>query len=148
MQRNGAARPNASRRVDMVILKDGEAIVVVEAKGIPIPDEFRSAVLAQIQHYAQRTNSRWALLVDPETVRIFARDLVEQPVATIPSDQILRWAGVDRTDVIGESTLLLAIEWWLTDALRLSELPRHFPDLAAFAHDLSQSDQVLMDATV
>lgn len=148
MERYSTALQASTRRADLLIAKDGHVTAVVEAKGLPIPQELHRAVLEQVRHFAQLTHSRWALLADPVTVRVFSHDRVEQPVATIPSAQILDWVGIDRRGTVGESTLLLAIEWWLTNKEKLAELPRSFPELAEFAQDVSQSDQVVTDAAI
>lgn len=133
---------------DLVVLRDGRPTAVVEAKGIPVPADFRRPVLAQIRHYARLTHSRWAILADPVSITVFSGDAVEQPVATIPSGQLLDWAGLRNVKILGESTLLLAIERWLTNKERLAELPALYPALGEFARDMSESEQVLTDARI
>jgi hypothetical protein len=138
----------ARRHADLLFLQDERVIAVIEAKGRAMPDEYYRAVLEQVRDYARLTSSRWTLLADPIAVRIFPGESVEQPIAVIPSEQVLAWADIATPEPVGESTLLLALEWWLTDQARLSQLPERFPQLAGFAHDLSECDQVLLDAAV
>jgi hypothetical protein len=148
MDRESITTRDAARRVDMVFLTDGKPTAVIEVKGRPIRQEYHRAVLEQIRHYAQLADSPWSLLVDPIAVRVFSRDLVEQPVATIPSELVLGWSGLDTTRAVGERTLLLAVEWWLSDKELLARLPEQFPKLSEFAHDLRRSDEVMRDAIV
>ena len=148
MESYSPALIQAHRRADLLFLKDGRPIAVVEAKRLAIPEEYYQAVLEQVRDYARLTNSRWTLLADPVAVRVFLGEQVEQLVAVLPAEQVLAWAAIAKAEPVGDSTLLLAIEWWLTDQERLSELPEMFPQLADFAADLRECDQVLLDAAV
>jgi hypothetical protein len=132
---------------DLVLLEQDRPVVLVEAKGRPTPPEFRRAVLVQLQDYATRLNSSWSLLVDPETARIFRGDNLSEPVVTIPTERIVRDASPPDFKVIGERTLLQAIERWLHGLAEYSSLLNDYPALRELAQDIRRTEEWIRDYT-
>ena len=135
------------QEVDLLLLRDGEPIAVVEAKGIPIATEFRRAVLEQLRMYARETGSRWALLVDPVSTLVYRSERIGEPVAEIPTREVLQSAALDQTIPLGGRLLLLAVERWLS-ATPASPQPDGRPELADFFRDISRSNQLVRDARI
>lgn len=120
-------------RLDLVLLKQGRPVAVVEAKARPIPAAFEKATRQQLLRYATATNSHWAILVDPEEARIFCTYETSMPYATLPTREILGIANI-RSGVVGERVLLEAVNRWLASPSDI--LIRH-PQLRDFVKAVS-----------
>jgi Type I restriction enzyme R protein N terminus (HSDR_N) len=132
-------------KADLVALREGKPLVVVEAKRRPVPPSFREAVLQQLKDYGEATQSRWLLLADPRSVDIYRNDELEGPKATLDTREILDSTELSSVSIIGESILLLAIERWMR-ALRQSSLfaSRH-PELTDFVRDVAVADDFVRE---
>jgi hypothetical protein len=130
---------------DLVLLEDGHPVILVDAKRSPAPPEFRSAVAARLQDLTTRLNSSWSLLVDPETARVYRGDNLEDPVATIPTERIVRDASPPDFAVIGQRTLLQAIERWLQRLTVESSLVDSYPALHDLAQDIARTEEWIRD---
>src|SRR5438477_496805 len=75
-------------RADMVLLENGQPVVLVEAKRRVVPD-LRDAALEQLRSYAQRLGNRWTLLIEPEKTAIYQGAHVDKPFAELPTREIL-----------------------------------------------------------
>src|SRR5262245_23828589 len=98
---------------DLVVLKQGRPVAVVEAKARPVPPSFQQAVLHQLRNFAAHTGSRWSILVDPENVTIFRGTNVDRPWITLSTGELLRPTTLSRSGVVGERVLLEAVDRWL-----------------------------------
>ena len=121
---------------DLLLIKDGRPLVVVEAKTRPISPDFESAVCQPLQAYSTEIGSRWALLIDPKAARIFHDN---KPVETLSTEEILGKPGKPLASgprVIGEQTLLIAADQWLHELPHRDDVLRYHPKLQEFASEL------------
>ena len=124
-------------RPDLVVLKQGRPVAVVEAKGRPVSRSFQQAVLHQLRKFATDTGSPWSILVDPESLAIFRGTDVDHPWITLSTGEELRPTTLSRTGVVGERVLLEAVDRWLHELpTRRDTLQRH-PTLRDFVKDVS-----------
>lgn len=122
---------------DLLLSKEGRPIVVVEAKARPISPDFEPAVSRQLEAYSTEIGTRWALLVDPKNTRIFR---LNQPIAVLSTEEILGQAFPIQPSIIGEQTLLIAVDRWLHDLPNHDDVLRRYPMLKEFASELVGAD--------
>lgn len=128
-------------RVDLVLLRQGHPVVVVEAKAHPVPPDFREAVLEQLRLYAMRTNSEWLLAVDPHSALIYSRDSIGVPVAKITTSEIVESAGLPGVTDVGESVLVIAVDRWLRSLPTSAQVLKRYPELSEFVEALREVDE-------
>lgn len=121
---------------DLVFLKQGRPVAVVEAKGRPVPASFRDAVHRQLHSYVTATNSRWSILVDPDRTTIFRSQELNKPLSVLSTGEVLGTAQI-RSGVIGERVLLQAINRWIHELARHREVLESHPELREFVDDFS-----------
>ena len=95
-------------RPDLVFMKQGNPVAVVEAKGRPVPSSFEDAVRHQLRHYAAATSSPWSILVDPDRTTIFRSLELTRPWSSFSTREVLRTVNI-RSEAIGERALLAVI---------------------------------------
>ncbi len=132
---------------DLVLLEHGQPLVVVEAKARPVPRAFKSSVLAQLRYFASKTGSRWSLLADPETIRIYQEPELDQPVAEIATQDLLRTVGLSSVEVVGEGVLLMALDRWFK-AIAGNGKSGLTPALSDFAHAVRGADETVREFIV
>lgn len=98
---------------DLVLLKDGRPVVLVEAKGRALAPESLRTALSQLSSYASATHSEWAILIDPEVTRVFLAARIPETAVVIPTRRILAEADLGSVSTIGEAVLVLATQRWL-----------------------------------
>ena len=133
---------------DLVLLKEGRPIIVVEAKGRPIPPAFHDAVREQIRFYAQRTESRWSVLVDPASMRVYKGSAVDAPVVEMPTIELLKAVGIGSEYRVGEQLLLTAVDRWLRTLADPSSTGKHDPRLYELADDMQSVDEVTAEFAI
>lgn len=133
-------------RADLVLLEHGHPLVVVEAKARPTPNAFESSVLAQLRYLASKTGSRWSLLADPQTVRVY-RDQEPGPVAEIATREIMRAVGLTAVDAVGKGVLLIALDRWFK-AMAGNGKSSLSPALSDFAHAVQDADETVREFVV
>lgn len=121
---------------DLVFLKQGKPIAVVEAKGRPVPPSFQNAVRQQLLSYVTATSSPWSILVDPEQTTIFRSYEVNRPWTTLSTGEVLQTAAI-RSEAVGERVLLEAVIRWVHGLSRHREILDRHPELREFVKDLS-----------
>jgi hypothetical protein len=122
---------------DLVIRsKEGRVIAVVEAKSRPVSRTFESPVYEQLRNYTNAVNGSWAVLVDPETTRIFRQSDLTHPWVTFSTGEILESVSRGQLPVIGERTLLVALNRWLKDPRSRTALVARYPSLGEFFADV------------
>jgi hypothetical protein len=122
---------------DLVFLRQGQPIAVVEAKGRPVPASFQNAVRHQLHHYMTATNSPWSILVDPDHTTIFRRYEVNRPWSTLSTGELFGTANI-RAEVIGERVLLEAVNRWVHELPHHREILDRHPELRDFVKDVSE----------
>jgi hypothetical protein len=122
---------------DLVILKQGKPIAIVEAKARPVSAPFREAVRDQLRAYATLTNSPWSILVDPDDTLIFRRLDIRQPWVALPTGELLDASNCPPPKVLGERTLLRAVDRWVHELPRHPDILARHPRLREFADDVS-----------
>ncbi len=98
----------SSTTADLVLLQDGHPVIIVEAKSRPIPHDFERAVREQVRMFAGHTGSQWSILIDPVTTMIFQGERTHEPLATIPTEEIIELADLS-SKIVGERLLLIAV---------------------------------------
>ncbi len=131
--------------IDLVALQGGRPLVAVEAKSRPVPDDFRGPVLEQLREGLEATQSRWAVLAAPDRVEFYRHDDLEQPRASIPSEEILRAAGLEDSPVVGEALLTTAMERWLQRLRSDHAFGARYPALKDFFELARRADDVVRD---
>ena len=126
----------AERRPDLVFMRQGKPVAVVEAKGRPVPSSFADAVRHQLRHYATATSSPWSILVDPDRTTIFRSHELTRPWASFSTREVLRTANIP-PDAVGERVLLEAIDRWVHELPRHREILDRHPELQEFVEDMS-----------
>lgn len=121
---------------DLVFLREGKPVAVVEAKARPIPESFQNAVRRQLLGYVTATNSLWSILVDPDNTTIFRSCELSRPWAVLSTGEVLRTANV-RSKAVGERVLLDAVSRWVHGLRRHREVLDLHPELREFVTDLS-----------
>lgn len=124
-------------RPDLVIVKQGRPVAVVEAKGRPIPPSFQNAVRHQLRRYVDEAQSRWSILADPEHTRIFRDQELERPWTTLATAEVLAAANIRRGAVIGERVLVDAVDRWVRALSSDHEMLARHPELREFVQDVS-----------
>lgn len=130
----------SSTTADLVLLQDGHPVIVVEAKSRRIPPDFERAVREQVRMYAGYTGSRWSILIDPVTTMIFQGEHTHEPLATIPTKEIIESADLPTRDV-GEQLLLIAVRRWLHLLPQEEQFLKRFPKLADFVQTVGHVDE-------
>lgn len=126
---------------DLVVLREGRPVAVVEAKGRPVQPPFQESVVRQLQAFSTSVNSPWLLLVDPEKTQIFRSIDITRPVVTLSTGEIVRQETPVRPSVIGERTVLFAVDRWLHDPALVAQ----HAELREFAKDLSNHVTIVRD---
>ncbi len=124
-------------RPDLVILKEGRPLVVVEAKARPIPRRFEDAVLRQLGTYATTCSTPWSILVDPEKTTIFRSEDMTRPWTVLSTGELLQATDFPQSSVVGERVLLRAVDRWVHGLPTRREILTRHPELTAFAKDLT-----------
>lgn len=124
-------------RPDLVVLREGRPVAVIEAKGRPVQAPFQESVVRQLQDFSTSVNSPWLLLIDPVNTQIFRSVDITRPVTTLSTGEIVQQEPPFRPSVIGESTLLFAVDRWLHDLPQRRALFDRHPELKDLAKDLS-----------
>ncbi|CCF84211.1 hypothetical protein [Nitrolancea hollandica] len=137
----------SSTIADLVLLQDGHPVVVVEAKPRPIPPDFERAVRAQVRMFAGQTGSQWSILADPVTTMIFQGEHTNEPLATIPTKEIIESADL-HLEIVGERLLLIAIRRWLRSLPQEEQFLKRFPELAGFVQTVRHGDEFASDYPV
>jgi hypothetical protein len=135
-------------KADLVAMHEGRPLVLVEAKGRPVPESFRNAVLEQLKSYGAATQSRWLLLADPRSIDIYRQDALDAPQATLATDEIVESAALSKVSSIGERILLLAIERWLRELGQGPHFTSKHPELRDFVHDVAEADDFVREFDV
>lgn len=125
---------------DLLFAKAGHPIIAVEAKSRPVSRDFESAVHRQLQVYSTQLGTRWALLVDPREIRIFK---LTKPFASLSTEEFLSEAFPSRPGVIGEQTLLLAVNRLLPKLSHRRDFLRRHPELEELASDLVDAEPIV-----
>lgn len=131
--------------IDLVALQGGRPLVAVEAKSRPVPDDFRGPVLEQLREGLEATQSRWAVLAAPDRVEFYRHDDLEQPRASIPSEEILRAAGLEGVAAVGKGILTLAMKRWFGQLQSEHAFSDRYPSLAEFFETARRADSVIED---
>ena len=124
-------------RADMVVLRDGKPIAVIEAKRHPVRPPFQEPVVRELSEYSTSVNSPWMVLVDPEKTQFFRSGEMTRPIATLSTGEIVEQETPSRPDVIGERTLLFAVDRWLHGLPQRTQFVSRHPELRDFALDIS-----------
>lgn len=128
---------------DLILRSErGDPIVVVEAKGRPIPQLFSEIRRLQIEMSVRDTRSTWSLLIDPVSARIEQHTGSTAERVQIPTAEILSAAGLSDTDVVGRQVLLLAAERWLRSLRTSSTFVRRYPGLIHLAQEIEHADRL------
>ncbi len=128
---------------DLILTKAGRPIAVVEAKTRPVSRDFEPAVYRQLQVFSTDVGTPWAILVDPKDTRIFLRN---QPFIVLSTEEVLSTAFTSRPKVVGERTLLVALDHWFHELPRRPDLLRQHPKLEEFAHAIAGAESTLESA--
>jgi hypothetical protein len=121
---------------DLVFLKQGKPVAVVEAKARPVPASFQDAVMQQLRRYVTATSSPWSILVDPQQTTIFRDYEMSRPWATLSTGEVLGIANI-RSEIVGERVLLEAVNRWVHELPRHREILDRHPELRDFVMDIS-----------
>ena len=135
-------------QADLVVLKGGEPIVVVEAKGRAVSGDFSTAVVRQLQQMAIATNAQWAILADPEHVTVYETSAFGNAVASLSTDKIRIAADGEVRQPQGEHTLLVAVESWLRRLPENTQVLRTYPELQKLARVLIGADRYSFEYSV
>lgn len=122
--------------VTLNLLDRSRPLVVVEAKDRALRPQFREPLIQQLHSYSTECNSRWFLVVDPEKTSVY-RTADRQPVASLSTGEIVNDEIGSQLGVVGEQTLLLAVDKWLHDRPSLRRFADRYPDLQEFVTDVS-----------
>ncbi len=133
-------------RVDLLVRSRGRTIAVVEAKALALPPNLLAVAHEQLRRYVQETGSAWSVLADPDLVRVYERDVFGEPVATFSTNLLLQAAGLEAAPHVGEGVLVLALQRWLEDPLRVSAGADN--RLSLFVAAIRDSDEILAEAQV
>src|SRR5262245_15343614 len=98
---------------DLVVLKQGRPVAVVEAKARPVPPSFQQASLNPLRNFSADTGSRLSNLVGSEDVTNFRGTNVDRALITLSTGELLRPTTLSRSGVVGERVLLEAVDRWL-----------------------------------
>jgi len=123
-------------RPDLVLTKAGRPMATVEAKARPLSGAFETAALRQLQVFSSEVGSPWALLVDPKEMRIYNK---EKRVARLSTEEILRDVFPVAPKVVGEQTLLVAVNRWLGGLSRRRDFLTRHPELGEFVRDVEDA---------
>jgi hypothetical protein len=121
---------------DLVLLRQGKPVAVVEAKARPVPAPFQDAVRRQLLRYATATGSPWSILVDPDQTMIFRKYEINRPWSILATSELLGITDV-RSETIGERVLLQAIARWVRELPDHREVLSLHPELRDFLKDVS-----------
>jgi hypothetical protein len=118
-------------RPDLILLRQGHPVVVVEVKGRLIPPHLRPVVLEQLRYYSRTVTSDWSILIDPLSAQIYSSGSISEPLAVIPTSRILHATGLDHVTTVGSAVLALAARRWLQQLAEHSDrdddtIPRAF----------------------
>lgn len=136
-------------QADLVYFDGDRAVLVVEAKGRKVTDEFRSAIDAQVRSLLDATGAAWMLLVDTDEALLYDASHSDSPVAAIPTTTLMERAGLADEARLGEALILLATERWV-DALRTTGVSEGggSPEMARMITDLQSADRSELDYRV
>lgn len=127
---------------DLVALKQGRPLLLVEAKGRPVEGEFWEPVQEQMRELAKLSGSDWFVLADPDTIRIYeGADL--RKVAEIPTEDVLAATGISRPEFLGQRLLLVALDRWLPTISNADAL-----GLEKFAKAIREADEFVTEYRV
>ena len=123
-------------KLDLVFLKQGKPVAVVEAKARPVPESFQDAVRQQLRRYVTATSSPWSILVDPNQMAIFRNYEMNKPWATLSTGEVLGTANI-QSKIVGERILLEAVSRWIRELPHHREILERHPELRDFIKDVS-----------
>ncbi|HEY4659212.1 MAG TPA: hypothetical protein VIH11_06865 [Gemmatimonadaceae bacterium] len=128
---------------DMIVYSGRKPVVVIEAKGNPVPERFKDSIVQQLRAYSTDCNSMWFLLADPVKTAIYrTSDAEQQPVASLATEYIIAEAIRPKPEVVGEQTLLFALDKVLHDRRSLGRLADANPRLKSFVTDVSSASAI------
>lgn len=130
---------------DLALRRDGEAIIVVEAKARPIRPPFSDAVRVQMRHCVRQSGSAWALLIDPDRAQIFRSPDTSTPCVEIPSREIVAAGGMADASVMGARVLTRSANRWLRQLPGSPEFLERDPVLIALAEAIGDEDTLDAD---
>jgi len=133
--------PDMSFEPDRVFYVGSRPLVVVEAKDRALRPQFRESLIQQLHAYSTDCNSPWFLVVDSERTSVY-RTAGRRPVATLSTGEIVRDEIGSKLDVVGEQTLLLAVDKWLNDRRSLGRFADRYPELQEFVSDVSSASTI------
>ena len=133
-------------RADLAFLRGEQPLVLVEAKGRPLPDRLANGMVSRLLNLAARTTARWLVISDPQAIRVYPITREGNPpgrVTTIPIAAVRETINLTEAEgVWGDRALLFATELWLR---LLASDKNAFPDqaeLRLLAEDLGATEPV------